>query len=58
MSDRPWGVIEAGRFRALPRLPLEHGGYRPPCDVVHPTGVVLHVIEEPVLVCDWEVGCG
>lgn len=43
-----WGTIHEGKFRVIPRQPMELGGYGPPpFDVTRPDGVILHIVEEP-----------
>lgn len=47
-TPRRWGVMEDGRFRAIPKPPMLMGAYGPPpFRVARPDGVELDIIEEP-----------
>ena len=45
----PWGHIEAGAWRPLPKAPMLAAGYGPaPFAVTLPDGRVRHVVHQPV----------
>lgn len=49
-DGRPWGHLEGGVWRLLPKLPMTLAGMGPPPFwVTLPSGEVRHVIHDP----DW-----
>lgn len=47
-DGRPWGHMEDGKWRLLPKLPMTRGALGPPpFSVVLPSGEVRHVIHDP-----------
>lgn len=37
--------LEDGTWIAIPRLPIERAGLKPPCEVTKPDGKVVRVVE-------------